>query len=102
MSLIGFVTAVLAGAAAGSVNRALTGGSRPPWWLASAIGVACAVAGSVVAGLAGAEAGGVPRQFMVQLCFAGIGVAVMTMRLRRSSARSAVPTNAVLPPERRR
>ncbi|MFI6784677.1 hypothetical protein [Micromonospora sp. NPDC050276] len=107
MSIAGLVTALLVGVAIGLLGRLVVPGRQEaPIWLTVSVGVVAALAGSIVARLAGIETG-TPNllSLVIQVGLAGIGVVLVvatagtthptSLNWRRRSAsarRPATPT----------
>ncbi|SCF13029.1 hypothetical protein GA0070607_5899 [Micromonospora coriariae] len=90
MTITGLVTALLVGVTIGLLGRLVTPGRREaPIWLTVAVGVVAALAGSIVARLAGVDTGALSLlAVLVQVSLAGIGVVlvVATARSERSDS----------------
>jgi hypothetical protein len=90
MTLLDILGTVTAGAVGGFAGRAFIAPWRRvavPLWLTVTIGVACAVAGSAAARMAGAAVPSRPGELFVQLLFAAVGGTVMAATSARHRPR---------------
>jgi hypothetical protein len=90
MTLLDVVGTVAAGAVGGFAGRALIAPWRRvavPLWLTATIGVACAVAGSAAARLAGAAIASRAVEMIVPFLFAAVGGVVMAATSARHQPR---------------
>ncbi|MBQ0988701.1 GlsB/YeaQ/YmgE family stress response membrane protein [Micromonospora sp. PSH03] len=91
MSIVGLVTTLLVGVAVGLLGRLVVPGRQEtPIWLTVSVGVVAALAGSIVARLAGVDTSTLNLMtLVVQAGLAGIGVVLVVATARPDPSDSA-------------